>query len=276
MKTILVPTDYSPTADNAIEYAADLARYTDSKIILLHVYHLPVITTEVPSQVLYDIEDIEKENNKRLEKVKNEILLKYPGTIIQTCLKIGFSGEEIINVAEEKKLDMIVMGIQGASAVKEFIVGSTTSSVVRKAHCPVMVIPDEVKFNAPDYIVFACDYGEDFTNKNMWSKVKGFINMFKSKMYLLNVLKAEELIHMHKVATGLEIDNYLENISYSVHFLQGNNLIDRINDFINQKKAKMLIMLPKRYTFFERLFHKSSTKKMIFHAHVPVLTLHAE
>jgi len=276
MKTILAPTDYSTTARNATDYAIELAKRSDAEIILLHALTVPIATMEIHGPMLYNIGDMERENEKILQTLKKEITNKYKSLNVKSQLTVGFPVEEIINTAEEKKADLIVMGIKGTNKAEEFFIGSNASSVVKDAQCPVLVIPADAKFVPPKNIVIACDYNKDFENENIWSHVKEFVNLFNSNIYILDVLNKKEPATVEVATTGIKVENFLRNISHTLHFVEGEDVIESINNFISEKKADMLVMLPKRYNIIASLFHKSNTKKMMFHTDIPVLTLHAE
>lgn len=274
MNTILVPTDYSTSAENATEYAIDLATQLGSKIILFHAYHLPIIAAEVPTPLVFDYEHIEKENLNRIQKAKNDIVFKHPTLRIDYELGVGFSGDEIISMAETKKPDLIVMGLRGMSAAEEFLIGSTSATIVRKANCPVLIVPEKARFIKLDTVVFACDYNEEFIDEVSWEKVKNFLKKFNSKVYVLTIVKPGELIH--QVNASSKIKYHLDDIQHSLHFLQSDDVTEGIANFSKEKKADMLIMLPKRHNALGRIFHRSNTKKMIFHTDIPVLTVHTE
>jgi nucleotide-binding universal stress UspA family protein len=65
-----------------------------------------------------------------------------------------------------------------------------------------------------------------------------------------------------------------ENIEHKFHFIENENMQDAINDFIDHNDMDMLIMLPKKHSFFASLFHKSQTKEMLYQSHIPILALH--
>ena len=113
MKTILVPTDYSDVASNALHYAVELAKSSNSKIILLHAYQIPVPTGEVPIMIITP-QELEDENTKRINNLKKKITDKTKGKIvIESLVRAGFTVEEITNVIKEKDVDLVVMGITG-------------------------------------------------------------------------------------------------------------------------------------------------------------------
>src|ERR1035438_8203878 len=102
MKTILVPTDYSDTANNALQYAVELAKFSKAKIILLHVYPIPVPVGEAHITVA-PFQELKKNNEEKIKKLEKKIIRQVAGKIkVQSITRSGFAVEEIMNVIKEK------------------------------------------------------------------------------------------------------------------------------------------------------------------------------
>jgi nucleotide-binding universal stress UspA family protein len=181
MKTILIPTDFSEISHNAIEYAAEMAlqMHEHSKIILLHVYQVQVMSAEAPV-VIPVWEDIEKDCMNALKKIEHNLYRKYVKNIDIKCVcRIGFVVDEIIKqYTIENNIDLIVMGMQGASFLSEKLMGSNTTSLIRKANCPVLIINEHIKFKKIERIVLACDF-ENISNELNFGPIKKLASAFK-------------------------------------------------------------------------------------------------
>ena len=274
MKTILVPIDYSNTAMGAAIYASELARAISAKIILFHAYHPPLPTTGAEFGILPDL-DLDKENEALLETFKRDLLKRAPGnTNIECTVKIGFAVEEIINAVEEKKPDLIVMGVSGGGMVSEFVMGSNTMGVLRKTAVPMIIVPPRAHFKKIATIVFACDYKGEISIKAI-SELKKFATLFHAKICVLNLEKPEEGITFEKAVNGIQIEGALNTTEHSLHFLPNRNEIaSEMNDFIDSHDAELLVMIPHKHSLLHRLFNQSITKHLAFHSHVPILALH--
>ena len=88
MNTIIVPTDFSPAADNAAEYAAKLAQRLNASVLLLHVYQLPVPMTDYPV-LMVTVEDLKKGAEEGLNRTLEAAQLKYPGVHFQVESRLG-------------------------------------------------------------------------------------------------------------------------------------------------------------------------------------------
>lgn len=268
MKKILVPTDFSDAANNAAEYAVQLAKEIKAKVILFHTYHVPVPSTEVPI-VAVSSDEIQKECETLLRK-KAAQLKKHLGVEISYEARMGMAVDEIIE--EEKKVDLIVMGMRNTSKISEFLFGSITTAAIRKTNKPVLVIPETAKFRAPKKIVFACDYNPE-TNYETVETVTDLIKVFHSKLFVLNVKENKDVVSMEEAGSGLRLENKINDVSHVYHFSENENLIDGVNKFVKEKKADMIVVIPHKHNLLERLFHKSISKTIAFHTEVPMLAL---
>lgn len=274
MKTILVPTDFSDNASNAINYAVEIAKLAKAKLILFHAFHVPVTNSDMPIVVI-PIEEIEEANIGRLKKIAKEIQSKNNGSLNIKCIcKMGFAVDEISELVTTKSIDLVVMGIRGSGNLSEILMGSTTTTLIRKDSCPVLVINQNVKFKNIKKIVFACDYHE-ISDASILKPLKEFVELFKSHVYVFNVVKELKTVtYVGKAATESLLEHSLEGTDHTFHFAEQEDVIEGINLFAANKKADMIVMIPQKHTLLKNIFNASNTKKMAFHTHIPLLALH--
>lgn len=273
MKTILVATDFSDIAKNAIDYAAQVAKVTAAKLVLLHVYHDPIYLAEIP--VLPPMDEIEKDCRESLKKIEKNIHEKYGKEIGVECVcKIGLPVEEINLYARECNADLIVMGMEGTSYLSEKIIGNITTSLIKKSCCPVLAIDKRVNFRSIQNILLACDYKE-LPEKNILNPMLYFAQLFKAKVFVLNVVQEmEEVTTISKVIEGIKINKSLEKVNHSFHYNQNEDIVDGINDFVSEHKIDLVVMIPRDHSMLYNLFHESQVKKMAFHTKVPLMAIH--
>ncbi|HEY0031026.1 MAG TPA: universal stress protein [Bacteroidia bacterium] len=269
IQTILVPTDFSEASVNASEYAVKLAKEINAKVVLLHVYHVPVpVSPEVPVMAISP-DELQKQNEDQLREAA--VYLKgQSGVEVDYIARMGFAVDEILE--EEKNVNLIVMGMKGAGRLSEVLMGSITTAAIRKVKTPVLVIPENTKYKKPEKIVFACDY-DPRTNVHTIDTVKTLIKALGSRIYVLNVKKKEKSISVEEAATGVNLENELSDIDHVYYFSQKKDPVEGIGEFVEEKQADMVIVIPHHYNLVEGLFHKSISKKMAFHTHVPLLAL---
>jgi len=145
VKTILVPTDFSPESRKAVRYAASLARELGGKVSLLHVVEpVPynVAIDEIP--LLFTSDEMLKTSMNRLKTLVQEEGI--PVNLVKKFnVRTGPAYPEILDEAEASRADMIVIATHGYNALTRVIFGSTTERVVRHAKCPVLVVRENVK-----------------------------------------------------------------------------------------------------------------------------------
>ncbi len=152
--TILYPTDFSDLAEVAKNYVSRLKDANAKKVIVLHIIHplefsLPQFDDPFALDVaaIYaHIPEIEKaildRHQEQLQQVKHE--LEKVGYEVETVMTVGNPKEEIVNTAEEKKVNVIVIGYHGKGLLERILeMGSTTKTVIKKAQCPVLVVKKE-------------------------------------------------------------------------------------------------------------------------------------
>ena len=153
---ILLATDGSTEAELAAQTAVDLAQITDSELHVIHV--LDVASTALSMAVLYPEatnpegeempdpvleEDVERRAEQRGREVLEEEVQRVRsagGTVAQTHLRMGEVAREIVHLAEVMRAGLIVMGSRGRGGMRRALMGSVSDSVVRHAHCPVLLV----------------------------------------------------------------------------------------------------------------------------------------
>lgn len=136
---VLVPIDFSASADQALEFAMALARKLPARLTLLHVIHMiPLGLTDsgVPLPLAY-METLEADVRTSLATYRKR--LTEAGLEAEVMSVHGSPFQSIIDVARDKQVDMIIMGTHGRTGLKHFLLGSVAEKMVRLAPCPVVI-----------------------------------------------------------------------------------------------------------------------------------------
>ncbi len=279
VKKILVPTDFTSTAENAVETARMLAKKLDAEIVFLNVIEIDsgeaINTSGGPSNyasftdgilIHESIKHSEREM-KRLDEVSN-----MQGVSSTSVIKMGNPFHHIFSVVDEMGIDFIIMGTKGASGLSEILIGSNTEKVVRKAKCPVLSIKDALKENDFDQIVYATNFGEN--EDGVVAAVKELQAVFDSKVRLVwintpNDFKSDATTRplLDKFAKEHGIKNCTTHV-YSDIIAE-----DGIRNFAEYMGAQLIVMGTNSYTGLSRLIRGSIAEDMINHAERPVLTV---
>jgi nucleotide-binding universal stress UspA family protein len=144
MKTILAPIDFSSASEAVIAQASALARAVQGRLVFLSVVQPPLITSDY-GPLIDNIAEIvaaaERSATERLEKIRARVMAEV--ATVETDLAGGPPIQAIIEAAARYSADFIVMGSHGHTALYDLVIGSTTHGVLKRAKCPVLIIPAE-------------------------------------------------------------------------------------------------------------------------------------
>ena len=271
-QTILVPTDYSDAANNALRYAATLADQTSARLILMHAYHVPVPTAEMPV-LLITPQELEKENRQRMKKLEKDLAKRTSGKIkVESLICEGFAVDEILLIIKREKIDLVVMGTTGASLLGQMM-GSTTTSLIRRTKTPVLAIPGNAKFEKVKKIALACNYNEP-VNDTTLSRLKNFVELLGANVLLFDVEKPEYVPMFENTSSGPALEKSMKGIKHDMYYSSSEKITDGISRFAHTHACQWIAMMPHKHSFWESLFHQSSTKQMAFKTDTPLLSIH--
>jgi nucleotide-binding universal stress UspA family protein len=274
MKTILVPTDFSAHAENALRYAARLNEKLQGRILVFHSYHVPVPATEAPVDLRSEAE-LKRGALKSLQQLKDSFTQEFPGTTLLVETAAGFADDEIIERARQDRCDYIVMGTHGASGLREWLLGSNTSTVMEKAPCPVFAIPEEGRLDGMKNIVFAADYGMH-NYKNALHVVE-LARLFHSTVTLLHIRsgrfdESTEYAELEGFKSRVTRDSGYDQVTVSL--LDGDDSYQTLHQYTEESRPDLLVLSMRNRNFFQKVFSRSLTKRMAHHSSIPMLVLH--
>ncbi|HLB06012.1 MAG TPA: universal stress protein [Thermodesulfobacteriota bacterium] len=138
---ILFPTDFSENSNYAFDYALVLAKKFGARLYILHVIHELIDTTGyyIPN---ISLDQLQSDLVKGAEEMTGKFIREKMGDFkdYETINTTGLPHIEILNMAKEKEMDMIVMGTHGRTGIDRVLFGSTAEKVVKKASCPVLTV----------------------------------------------------------------------------------------------------------------------------------------
>jgi nucleotide-binding universal stress UspA family protein len=268
MKTILIATDFSNASRNASLYGVELAKALKAKIILFNAYEVPKPAPGLGVSV--SRYDVMTQTDKRLQDEAN-LLDCNPG-IIEIICDEGNSEDAITNVANEKKVDFIIAGMKGRGKNLKKIFGSTATSLIRRSDIPVIIVPEAAKFSVPKIILYASDIISD-TNIELVDQIKPITGTFESKLFVVRVIKDQYTEIIERLNTPGKLREELKKSNASFEYPVDTDVGHALNEFIRKQHVNLLVMMPHKHEWWERLFRKSETKDMIIHSHIPILVI---
>ena len=274
MKTIIVPTDFSPIATNAMNFAADMAVNINASLMLLHVYQVPVSMTDVPV-VMVSSEELRKNTEAKIQELKNAITQTTSGKIkIYTDVRMGDVSDEIKDVCKHINPFAVIMGTRGASGIERILFGSNTLTAIRHLTWPVIVVPPGKEYGTGiKKIGFACDF-EKVVETTPIQFIKNMVKEFGAELHVLNVDYGSKHFKPTTPEESLMLHTLLEDLNPNYHFINHADIEDGINEFVEENNIDLLITIPKKHKLLDSLFKQSSTKQLVTQSHVPVMCVH--
>ncbi|HRE37341.1 MAG TPA: universal stress protein, partial [Chitinophagaceae bacterium] len=247
MKTIIIPTDFSPTATNAMHYGIDMAKAIHASVILLHVYQVPVSYTDTPI-VLVSVEELRKEAEQKLEKLHKEVEHLTSGSIkIYTEARLGNIADEIENLCEKVKPFAVVMGSKGSTGIEKILFGSTTLTAIRHLTWPVICVPPgKVYGNGIKKIGFACDF-RNIVETTPANAIKTFVKEFGAELHILNVDYHNKQFKPETPEQSALLHTMLEEVNPLYDFIEHRDIEDGLNEFAEKNNLDLLITIPKKH-----------------------------
>ena len=278
MKKILVPTDFSKSAQQAIEVAADIAKKANAEVILLHVVEdVAGNSFSIDPQIgpsdrwedkIFTLKVIEK-SKKQLAKATED--LSGLGVKVKQELRVGTPFHGMRTVITEHKVDLVVMGTSGNTKVEEMIIGTNTEKVVRYAQCPVLTIHKKPASTDFKNIVYATAMNPE---EEIFSRiVRRTQQMYDATVHLVRIntpgnfqrdAVAKRL--MQAFAKKLQLKNVTINVFNDTTEEEG------IIYFADSINADMIAMATHGRTGFAHVLAGSIAEDVVSHAKRPVLT----
>ena len=276
MKTILFPTDFSKNANDALNYAVEVAVLFHAELILFNSYPIPVYMSDIPVDAVMN-HAIKTDSENKLKELSIEIKKTHPELKISCASNWGFASDEIVTAASDLCADIIIMGTKGASGFKKIFMGSNTASVISKAHCPVLAIPDGLNFKPATNIAFASDCMED--ELPAINRMFEWIEKFNSKLTLIHI---EDGILSHNFEDTVvsrfkeKVDELyrIKNVEYNC--IDAPDFVNGINEFLIEGSFDLLAMAHHSRNFIEQLLNPSHAAKLAYHLVVPLLMIPVE
>ena len=274
MKTIIVPTDFSPIATNAMNFAADMAVNINASLMLLHVYQVPVSMTDVPV-VMVSAEELRKSSEAKLQEVKDAVTHITSGKLkIYTEARLGDVSDELEEVCKHIQPFAVIMGTRGTSGVERVLFGSTTLTAIRHLKWPVIVVPPGKEYGTGiKKIGFACDFDKVVATTPI-QFIKNMVKEFGAELHVLNVDYESRHFKPETPEESLMLHTLLEDLNPNYHFINHVDIEDGINEFVEENNIDLLIAIPKKHKLLDSLFKHSSTKQLVTQSHVPVMCVH--
>ncbi|MFB9862748.1 universal stress protein [Rufibacter immobilis] len=270
MKTILVPTDFSGVAANALEYAVAMASVTKAHILLAHVVDIPAMAAAyevnmgyISSQVLADCE---KEMQTLVQRLRENVAVEIDGICTSGKLVTQVNG-----LVAKYGIDLVVMGSHGQSGFLDRIFGTNALAYINNAHCPVLVVPPAATFNGIRNIAFAYDLDSESTF--VLRQLFELAAPFQAKVSIFNCLSERQLNIVPDQPLLKYITEHFAQENYCLVQRKEDDVVTGILNFVQENQMDVLAVSTHERIMLEQLLHTSVTKQLLFKTQVPLLAI---
>lgn len=269
--TIIAATNFSAIAENAVQYAAGLAKTVGAKLLLFNSFSLPVHSAN--SHITSD--GIQKQIDNTTNKLKRqaETLAQQFGIETTVFCSYSFLEEQLVLLLKETNAQLLVMGMAERS-LEQTLIGNSTTSAIKNINIPILAVPLKAHFEAARKILFACDTFKEVPLKKLswlWEATKlidGEIEVF-NVTEKIDSLKASDASALAKNISESEF----QDVRYLYKSVRSNAVIAEIEKEIRNFDADILVMIPQKYGFWDSLIHRSKTGIMASGLNIPLLSL---
>lgn len=280
MKTILIPTDFSEPAINAVNYAVELSNHQDiDQIILFSQYYVSLFEHMYPSADLIQPSDDDMQEKKQgiikqLEDLKAQVMQRLkPGINVKIVLLESSLFRAVLNMIEKEKPDVLFIGSNNHDGEESFI-GSHMIEIAKISPVPVMIIPPKTHYKPILSAVVACDF-RTLNHVSLLQRLHKIKHWPHPKLALLNVDPNKK--HLRPEHPALEIkgiiSEVLKDYDYKIHYSDEDDILQGVLQFADQNHQQMIIALPGVHSFLYSLTHQSITEGLSKDANKPVLIL---
>ncbi|MBI1341350.1 MAG: hypothetical protein GC171_00295 [Terrimonas sp.] len=261
MSKILVPTDFSMTARNAIGYAIRMAKQVNAELVIFHANDPDLNRIEV--DILKDFDFLKKDIEA--------------GLVSPISIEYHFENGKLIDLlpkmAAKFKVDLVLMGTNGISDTISFKVGSNAYAAIEECRIPVLVVPPQADFEGINKIVLSVDYRQSFEDLPL-IPLMNMLQLLEGELYVLSVIDKEVESQAVPKMDVQKIRTLLKNTAHSFHYVYQEDIEKAINDFCSMHYADMLITFPKNHSWVKKMFNNTHTQNLVYHIKLPVLAIH--
>ncbi|RIV43096.1 universal stress protein [Flagellimonas pelagia] len=279
MQKILIPTDFSENAWNAIDYAMQLFRNKRCTFYLLNTY-TPVIPSSRFMAKMVDgvrIVDAVRETSERgLQKTVARIKSKYgnPNHTFETISSFNLLMEEVKDIVETLGIHLVVTGTKGASGVDEVFMGSNTVRIIKSTKkCPILAIPYNFEYVTPSEIAFATDFNRFYTTSEL-SPLLEMAKMFKATIRIVHVQYGIKALSELQQFNLNMLRRYLGDVEHYIHTVSELNSVSHtLEMFSKELDIHLLALLNYQHSYMEKMTREPIIKRTAFHTQIPLLVI---
>lgn len=268
MENILIPTDFSENAWNAVEYAVNFFKNSPCSFYILHVCSNSVKQhrdTHHDNSCENDMQAIFRKIEGHLQKNKKHKFFR--------IIDSGYMVSSVREQVEKNSIDYIVMGTKGASGISQIPLGTNASNVITKVKCATVVVPENAKYSKLNEIAFPTDFLSIYSTKTL-EAITTIIETHKASARVLHINNAQAVLNEEQQRNKELLDDYLGDTKHSFHFLTNTQVESQVQEFVEDRKINLITMLAKNLNYFEKILFQPKNPEIKYYTEIPFLVLH--
>ncbi len=279
MQKILIPTDFSENAWNAINYAMQLFRNRKCTFYLLNTY-TPVIPSSRFMAKMIDgvsiVDAVRNSSEQGLKKTVDRIKTNYGNSnhSFETISSFSLLVDEVKDIVETFDINLVITGTKGASGIDEVFMGSNTVRIIKSTKkCPVLAIPQHFDFITPSEIAFATDFNRFYTISEL-NPLLELAKMFQATIRIVHVQYGIKALSELQQFNLNMLRRYLSDTEHYVHTVSELNSVSQTLELFSEElDIHLLALLNYQHSYMEKMTREPIVKRTAFHTQIPLLVI---
>ena len=264
MNTIVVATDFSASANNAMLYAAGIANKLQARLLLVNVFQIPVTMSDVPVMVM-PLDELRQQVDANLERSKELVSASFASLQVDTESRMGDVNDELRDVCKDRDAMLVVVGKHGMTGIEKVFLGNTALSVINHSDVPVLSVPDTVQPTGIAKAVIATDLTKH--SAEVIEKTKRVIGLLACRLHVVHIKN-----HNEDVSTD-DLRNILPYENASYHILKADDFSAGISQYVSENGIDLVISFPHHHNLMEKLFFKTHTAELVDEINIAMLSI---
>ncbi len=282
----MVAVDFSSHSSFSCNYALELAIINNAEIMLFHTYNKQFYFSSPSMPDAYEISpfsssdfltDVEQNAIEQIESLKNEIaeraVTNYSKTItIETQLSKGDFYDDLCNFCDEYHPSVVILGSRGLDESK-FLFGDTTIKVFNRLKYPVITMPAKEHSANISNVMYIADL--EASNNLLIRKTFNLLEKNDPKIFCVHLAEDNNYLKAYSSKEYLtsEYQKEMNNEKFQCEVFEGSDRQEEIDSFIKKNDIDLIVFMPHKANFFQRLIGQRTNKKYLFETYLPILAI---
>jgi len=272
MRTIIVATDFSNSALNAIDYAASLAAQTGARLYLFHAFQLPVHASNTLITAT-GIDEMLEMSQRKLQKIADQKRQQL-SIEVHAETRLAYLLDALDEIVDEVDAELVVLGMH-ENDWGDRLFGNTTLSVMRNSKYPVLIVPEKSNYKKIEKILYAYDPNCK-SGQNKLVLLRELAQKMGASVQVFHVEPTEAVMEENGIVRDSQIESALESVAHNYRDVYEKNIVQGIEKGIKDFGADLLVAVPHRLEFWKRITKNSVTRQLAIESPLPLLVLSSE